>query len=477
MAIVHDPLRETTPRIARAASYLIGSKLFGTPLMMRRDKAEWLRETVMSGSFDAKLIADASRFTGEFDRENRFRVTDDGVAILSIGGMLLDRGAFLGEIFGGMATSYEGIVEQCRRIGKEESIKGVVIELDSPGGAAAGVWEAAASIAALDKVKPVFAVAYNEACSAAYALGCAARKFYVTSGGCVGSIGVIKVHVSSARAMADQGYDPTIISAGEHKADGAPFLPLSVGARAKFSQEVDDIYEVFCAHVAKHRPGLTEADVRATEAAYYIGSKAVSAKLVDGVASESDVLKFLRAELRPAAVKPAKPALIAPQRKPRSEGKKPMEIEEFNAALAAARAEGAQLARQQMEAQAAAQRPQRPSPTEIMAERTRCGAIMNSELGRKLPTLAAFLAFETDVDADVATGIMTVAAEDLPQSAGGPAPQKAPAPAAAADSAFAAAMAAHSTGIAPETAPASSAKSFTEHAAAYAERMRNRRKF
>ena len=66
----------------------------------------------------------------------------------------------------------------------------IIFDLDSPGGVVYGVPELAAKIRAFRNTKPIYAVANSEAGSAAYWIGSAASKFYVTPSGQVGSIGV-----------------------------------------------------------------------------------------------------------------------------------------------------------------------------------------------------------------------------------------------------------------------------------------------
>lgn len=235
-------------------AFALGVKFKNQPLAMLPAHAVALHRAIAAGAFDvpASSSPSASKFIGTRDVASRWRVTADGIALVPVSGLLVDRGDWLGDL-GGWATSYEGLAEQFRRLAKDSAIKAVVLDIDSGGGMVAGLWDACAELGKLKKAKKVYAVAANLAASAAYAIGCTAHEFYVSRAGTAGSVGVISIHQSYARALDGAGIDTTIIAAGEHKADGNPFTPLSHGARSEICREIDDTYTQFVAHVSTQR--------------------------------------------------------------------------------------------------------------------------------------------------------------------------------------------------------------------------------
>lgn len=274
-------------------SYALAAKLCEVPLYLARSHGQRLEAALQSRAFDAPTGANlahilGSKFIGTIDARSRYRVTDEGVALVPVQGVLIDRGAWLGDLYG-IATSYEGLAEQFKRLGDDAGIKSVVLDIDSPGGMVAGLFDLTAEMDKLKAKKPVYALAANMAASAAYALACVADEVYVTRTGEAGSIGVIQIHQSYGRAFDQMGIDTTIVCEPAPKANGNPYTELSHGARAEMSAGVADAYALFVRHVAKYR-GMSEDAVRATQAAMYSGDKAVAADLADGVMSIEELL-------------------------------------------------------------------------------------------------------------------------------------------------------------------------------------------
>jgi signal peptide peptidase SppA len=252
----------------------------------------------LSAAMSALDAGEMSWFTGRWDPQNRLNVTDDGIAIVRVHGMLLARGAWLGSIWG--MTSYEGLGEQFKRLTNDPSIKQVILDIDSGGGMAAGIWDLMPSLDALKDKKPVHAIANPFCASAAYAIGCAATSFTVNRGATTGSIGVVRPHMDMSAALEKWGMKPTLFVAGRMKAAGNPYEPLTPEVRSYIQTGVDRTYGEFVAHVAKYR-GMSEDAVRNTEARVYDASDAVDLGLADGVMSFEELLDHVRSSPKSVA--------------------------------------------------------------------------------------------------------------------------------------------------------------------------------
>jgi len=204
------------------------------------------------------------------------------VAVIPVEGTLVQKGKWIGQDSG--ETSYEGIRAQVARARTDDSIRGVVLEVDSFGGEVPGAFETAQAIADLSAVKPTLAILTDFAFSAGYLMASAARQIVMPEGGGAGSIGVIALHVDRSGELEKKGMAVTLITAGAHKADGNPFQPLGDGVRAEWQASVDAAYERFIAAVGDRRGArMDRAAARATEARTYEGVNAVRAGLVDGI--------------------------------------------------------------------------------------------------------------------------------------------------------------------------------------------------
>ena len=260
----------------------LASRLYGTPLLLARAKLD-----VILSVLGERVNWPESELAASLPQA-RVRIdAPAGVAVIPVVGSLVRRTMGLEPASG--FTSYAEIAGMVDAAISDPSVEGLLLDIDSPGGEAGGVFELGERIRAGDAVKPIWAVASDAAYSAAYAIGCAASRLVVTRTGGVGSIGVIAMHVDQTARDAQQGYRYTPITAGEQKNDFSPHEKLGPDAHARLQAEVDRLYGLFVTHVAAMR--RLDADVvRATEAGIYFGEEAVTAGLVDAVGSLDSVI-------------------------------------------------------------------------------------------------------------------------------------------------------------------------------------------
>ncbi|WP_322062309.1 S49 family peptidase [Paraburkholderia sp. J63] len=152
------------------------------------------------------------------------------------------------------------------------------------------------AIHAARAIKPIHAILAECAYSAAYAIASACDSITVPRTGGTGSIGVVVAHVDFSKALTSAGITVTLITYGEHKADGNDVQPLGDAARARMQADVNTVGELFVATVARNR-NLPPARVRATPALTYLGAAGVDAGLADAVMSPDAALLALLADL------------------------------------------------------------------------------------------------------------------------------------------------------------------------------------
>jgi signal peptide peptidase SppA len=227
-------------------------------------------------------------------RGRNYAVTDAGIAVVPVMGPLFARGDWLTELFG--ASVYGELGDTIESALADPSVRGAVLEIDSPGGEVAGMFDLADRLASLRRTagKPMWAVASDSATSAAYAIASAAERIYVTRTGEVGSIGIVAAHVDQSGADAKAGLSWTFIHAGAHKIEGNPHQPLSDPARAAIQADVDALYGELVDLVARNRK-LSPDAVRATEAAIYRGRAGVALGLADRIGTVETALADMTA--------------------------------------------------------------------------------------------------------------------------------------------------------------------------------------
>lgn len=179
----------------------------------------------------------------------------------------------------------------------------IVMVLDTPGGDASGCFELAASMRKRCAAARVPLVAYVEgmACSAGYALACAADRIVSSPSSIVGSIGVVTGIVDYTGALAMCGVKVRLIKSGARKTDGSPYEPTSREAEDSIQGLINSLASLFFAHVGSTRPKAGGPEgVAALEAGVFLGAQGVSLGLVDEVGTLDTAIAVPRPAPTPA---------------------------------------------------------------------------------------------------------------------------------------------------------------------------------
>ena len=215
----------------------------------------------------------------------------NGIAIIPIHGLLTKRTELFSSLMG--MTSYDDIFSAISDAIDDEKVERILLDIDSPGGEVGGLFDLVDSIYDIRECKPIFSVANDYACSAAYAIASATSHIFVNRTSCVGSVGVIATHLDVSEADKKAGLKYTTIFAGEKKNDLSPHEPLSKSAISDLQEEVNRLNDIFIKTVARNRY-LSEDVVREMQAATYFVENAVKAGLSDELNSNSfyDLRKY-----------------------------------------------------------------------------------------------------------------------------------------------------------------------------------------
>lgn len=261
----------------------LASRLYGTPLLIARPKLDVILSVLGSRiglpDLDMAIPLPAMR--------QAHASHPAGIAVIPVVGTLVKRAMGIQAASGLM--SYDEIDDRLDAALADPQIGGILLDLDSPGGEAGGVFELAQRIHAASAIKPIWAHANDAAYSAAYAIAAACQRLTLSQTGGVGSIGVIALHVDQSVKDAKDGLHYTSVFAGGHKNDFSPHEPLSPQASTALQAEVDRLYAIFVNQVATMR-SLDADAVRATEAGVFYGDQAVAAGLADAVLPLDQVL-------------------------------------------------------------------------------------------------------------------------------------------------------------------------------------------
>lgn len=218
----------------------------------------------------------------------------DGVGILNITGSLVNGNAGWMSYFG--VTGYADIRDALAEALSNPAVGSILLNIDSGGGAVAGVHETAQLISRVSKFKSVVSYTGGMEASAALWLGSSASQAYVAETAIVGSIGVLMVHAERSKQLAEDGYKVTVIRAGTQKALANPYEPLTDFAKTSLEHQAATIHRIFLGHVAEQRKlSVSAADKKFGQGQEFVGAEAVTAGLADKVGTLEDAFSAAKA--------------------------------------------------------------------------------------------------------------------------------------------------------------------------------------
>ncbi|EPG9560493.1 S49 family peptidase, partial [Morganella morganii] len=156
----------------------LAQKLFNTPLAIHPQKAEVivssLTERLGITQIRSAMMEDDDEYFSRKARKDRGYDVLEGIAIIPVYGTLVQK---LGTLrpYSGM-TGYDGIRRVFLTAINDPEVKGICLDIDSPGGEVAGCFDLVDLIYAERGKKPIHAILSENAFSAAYAIASAADK-------------------------------------------------------------------------------------------------------------------------------------------------------------------------------------------------------------------------------------------------------------------------------------------------------------
>src|SRR5215471_13049689 len=197
------------------------------------------------------------------------------------------------------------IIEQLKRYEDSNSVKAILLNVDSPGGGVAVSQEIYTEVKRLREKKDKTIVAYlsSTGASGAYYVSCAANKIVANPGTIVGSIGVIAEWVNYADLLEWAKLKSIVFKTGEFKDTGSATRALTDNERKYFQGLIDDMYVQFVEAVSSGRK-LDLQDVRSmADGRVFTGRNAKERKLIDETGNFQDAVD-LTAKLAGISGKP-----------------------------------------------------------------------------------------------------------------------------------------------------------------------------
>ena len=210
---------------------------------------------------------------------------------LALGGSQLARLSVTGII-----TADRKLNEAVAKLADDDSVKALIVAIDSPGGSVAGGEGLHDAIGKVAARKPVVAVMGGTAASAGYMIAAPAARIFAREGTLTGSIGVLLETGEVSGLLKTLGVNTEAIVSGPLKNQPSFTRPLSDRGREVLQGIVMDMYDQFVGMVATGRH-MDPARVRElADGRAYTGRQALKLGLIDAIGGEHDARQWLAQE-------------------------------------------------------------------------------------------------------------------------------------------------------------------------------------
>ncbi len=195
------------------------------------------------------------------------------------------------ELNGVIADSRQ-IIEHIKDFRNNDSVKSIVIRIDSPGGAVGPSQEIYREIRKTIKVKKVIASLGSIAASGGYYIAAAADGIIANPGTITGSIGVILGYTNFEALFEKIGLSPVVIKSGEYKDIASPVRKMTDVERKLLQEFSDNVHTQFIEDVAEGRQIESKQVREIADGRIFSGEKAMNLRLVDRLGNLEDAIEW-----------------------------------------------------------------------------------------------------------------------------------------------------------------------------------------
>jgi protease IV len=206
----------------------------------------------------------------------------------------------------GAITDMKEAMEDVVNFKEDDSIKGVILRINSPGGAVGPTQEIYSEIKKLKQSKKVYVSMGSVCASGGYYLAVTGEKVYASPSTITGSIGVIMQQTVVEDLMKKIGVEANAIKSGPLKDTGTPFRKMRDDERKYLQGVIDSIYEQFVNDVAEGRQIPVDRVKQLADGRIYTGLQAKQLGLIDDIGTFYDVVD----EMQKVLVIQGKPSLV-----------------------------------------------------------------------------------------------------------------------------------------------------------------------
>lgn len=192
----------------------------------------------------------------------------------------------------GIVLDATPVLEDLKKFRKTDTVKAIVVRINSPGGAVGPAQEIYREIEKTREVKPVIASMGAMAASGGYYVAAATEGIVANPGTITGSIGVIMEYTNFKKLFEKIGLYPVIIKSGKYKDLGSPVRKMTPEEEAILQEFVDTVHRQFIEDVAAGRQMKTGAVAEIADGRILTGERAKTLGLVDRFGNLTDAVEW-----------------------------------------------------------------------------------------------------------------------------------------------------------------------------------------
>jgi protease-4 len=207
------------------------------------------------------------------------------IAVLYVVGTIVSGKSGFDGVNGAVVGS-ETIVEQIRKIRDDDSIRAMVVRVDSPGGSSVAsdvIWRELAITREEDPDRPIVASMSDLAASGGYYVAMPAEAIIAQPGTLTGSIGIFGGKIVIGGTLGKAGVTTETVVSGANADIYSPFSQFSAAQRTKLEAFMQDFYKNFLAKVADSRKSTPDAIHVLAQGRVWTGRQALQHGLVDAL--------------------------------------------------------------------------------------------------------------------------------------------------------------------------------------------------
>ncbi|HZR58154.1 MAG TPA: signal peptide peptidase SppA [Terriglobales bacterium] len=212
----------------------------------------------------------------------------------------------------GVILDSKTVIEELKKFGDDDSIKAIIIHVNSPGGGVAASEEIYREVKRIrdEKHKRIVSSISTVGASGAYYVSSATNKIYANNGSVVGSIGVIAEWVNYGDLLRWVKLKPEVLTVGKFKDTGDPTREMTPEERAYMQSLIDNMYGQFVNAVAEGRHAKVDDIKGIADGRVWTGEQSLSMHLIDQVgdfeSAVDDTAKAVHITGKPVLVHPEK---------------------------------------------------------------------------------------------------------------------------------------------------------------------------